>query len=176
MKRLARYLATVGGSTALIVAMTAGTPADARSPHPRTVLSFDTMFANVAPFIGAPGAIRGVNAAPLPWKIGDSHGTLSSNGQLDIDVDRLTLANDPSVPAALRGTNPLPFFAAIVSCLSSSNGAEVTANVTTANFAASMPQGNASIRQKLTLPSPCVAPIVLVTSPNGGFWFATTGQ
>jgi hypothetical protein len=176
MTRFARYLATVGGSTALLVAMTAGTPADARSPHPRTVLSFDTMFADVAPFIGAPGAIRKVNAAPLPWKIGQSRGTLSSNGQLNIDVDGLTLANDPAVPAALRGTNPVPFFAAIVSCLSSSNGAEVTANIATANFAASMPRGNASIHQKLALPSPCVAPIILVTSPNGGVWFATTGQ
>ena len=84
-------------------------PADARSPHARTVLSFDTMFGNVAPFIGAPGAIRQVNAAPLPWKIGKSHGTLSSNGQLNIDVDGLTLANYPSVPAALRGTvSPRP--------------------------------------------------------------------
>jgi hypothetical protein len=176
MKRLARYLATVGGSTALLVAMTAGTPADARSPHPRTVLSFETMFANVAPFIGTPGAIRQVDAAPLPWKIGDSHGTLSSNGQLNVDVDGLTLADDPSIPASLRGRNPLPYFAATVSCLSSANGAQVTANVTTVNFRASMPRGNASIHQKLALPSPCLAPVVFVTSPNGGVWFATTGQ
>src|SRR5262249_32271314 len=70
------------------------------------VLKFDTAFANVSPFIGAAGAIRGVTAAPLPWAIGSIHGDLDASGQLTIAVDHLVLANAPSVSANLRGTNP----------------------------------------------------------------------
>ncbi|HEY6377567.1 MAG TPA: hypothetical protein VI316_00115 [Candidatus Dormibacteraeota bacterium] len=134
------------------------------------------MFGNHAPFIGVPGAIRGVTAAPLPWMIKSVHGELEANGQLDIDVDGLLLASDPSVPANLRGTNPVPFFAGVVSCLTTSNSAVTPANVTTANFKATMPSGTAHIHQKLTLPNPCVAPLVFVTSPSGGVWFAVTGN
>jgi hypothetical protein len=44
-----------------------------------------------------------------------------------------------------------------------------------ANFPATMPGGNAHLHQKLTLPRPCIAPVVLVTAPNGSPWFAATG-
>src|SRR5260221_212607 len=142
----------------------------------RDVLQFDKAFANVSPFIGPAGAISGVPAAGLPWHInGEVRGDLDANGQLSVDVDGLVLANDPSVPANLRGTNPVPAFAAAVTCRTDSNGAVVTTLTTTANFPAT-PQGNARIRATLALPSPCVTPYVFVTSPNGGVWFAVTGR
>jgi hypothetical protein len=161
-----------GAGTAVLVA----TPAGMGIPHVSDVLSFDTAFANVSPFIGAAGTIRGVTAAPLPWAVRSIHGDLDSNGQLTVDVDGLVLANDPAVPANLRGTNPVPMFAAIVSCLSSSGGKVVTANTTSANFKATMPGGNAFIHQRLSLPHPCAAPDIFVTSPNGGVWFTITGS
>jgi hypothetical protein len=34
--------------------------------------------------------------------------------------------------------------------------------------------GNAEIEAQLTLPQPCIAPLIFVTSP-GGAWFAATG-
>ncbi|TMC13018.1 MAG: hypothetical protein E6J41_01470 [Chloroflexi bacterium] len=142
----------------------------------RDVLQFDTAFANVSPFIGAAGAIRGVTAAPLPWAVRSIRGDLDANGQLTVDVDHLVLANDPAVPANLRGTNPVPFFAAIVSCETAVNGAVAVSNVTSANFTATMPGGNAFIHQRLSLPAPCAAPDVFITSPNGGVWFAVTGS
>jgi hypothetical protein len=40
------------------------------------------------------------------------------------------------------------------------------------------PEGDARIEATLTLPTPCVAPIVFVTSGTGappGSWFAATG-
>jgi hypothetical protein len=40
--------------------------------------------------------------------------------------------------------------------------------------AASEGGGNADIEADLSLPQPCIAPIVFVTSP-GGAWFATIG-
>jgi hypothetical protein len=54
------------------------------------------------------------------------------------------------------------------------SGAPVTVNVSTAAFAAS-PDGNSKIEDRLTLPQPCIAPIIFVTSP-GNAWFATTGN
>jgi len=142
----------------------------------RDVLQFDTAFANVSPFIGAAGAISGVTAAPLPWHInGEVRGDLDANGELRVDVDGLVLANDPSVPANLRGTNPVPDFAAVVTCRTASAGMVVTMQTTTANFPAT-PEGDARIRATLALPSPCVTPYVFVTSPNGGVWFAVTGR
>ena len=174
MNRFVRSLAALGGMALLALGLAA--PATADSPPVRDVLSFDTAFANVSPFIGAAGTIRGVTAAPLPWAVRSIHGDLDSNGQLTIDVDGLVLANDPAVPANLRGTNPVPFFAAVVSCLSSSGGKVVTANRTTANFKATMPGGDAFIRARVALPHPCAAPDVFVTAPNGGAWFTITGS
>ena len=76
---------------------------------------------------------------------------------------------------ALQGTNPIPDFRAIVSCQSiGADGTATVANVSTAPFPAS-PTGNADINATVSLPSPCIAPIVFVTSP-GGAWFAATGS
>jgi hypothetical protein len=175
MNRLVRSLVALGGTLLLGVAAAPLTSAAAADMAPaREVMSFDTAFANVAPFIGAGGAIRGITAAPLPWAVRSLRGELDSNGQLRVDVDRLVLANDPAVPANLRGTNPVPAFAAIVSCETATNGKVAVANVTTGNFPAT-PAGNAVIRQRIALPAPCAAPDVFVTSPNGGVWFAVTG-
>jgi hypothetical protein len=46
--------------------------------------------------------------------------------------------------------------------------------VSTAPFPASA-TGDADINATVSLPSPCIAPIVFVTSP-GGAWFAATGS
>jgi hypothetical protein len=178
MKRL---WASVGALMITALALTAGL---ARSPAAsasgaatsRDIVEFQSMFGNHAPFIGSAGAVGGVAAAPLPWMVHSVRGDLNVDGELRIDVDGLVLANDPSVPASLRGTNPLPFFAAVVSCTTAANGVITTINVITANVAATIPGGNAHIDQKLTLPHPCVAPIVMVTAPGGGAWLAVTGS
>ena len=53
------------------------------------------------------------------------------------------------------------------------NGGAATRNVTTGDFPATT-AGDAEIEAAIELPSPCIAPIVFVTSP-GGAWFAVTG-
>ncbi len=176
MNRLVRSLVAFGGTLLLAFGLASQTSAAGDAMPVRDVLTFNTAFANVSPFIGAAGTIRNVTAAPLPWAIKSIHGDLDSDGRLNVDVDHLVLANSPAVPANLRGTNPVPFFAAIVSCETASNGAVVVKNVTTNNFPATMPGGNAEIHQRLALPQPCAAPDVFVTSPNGGVWFAATGS
>jgi hypothetical protein len=74
----------------------------------------------------------------------------------------------------LRGTNPVAEFKAIVSCLTSSGGTAQTVNIST-NTVPATPTGDARIREKVSLPTPCFAPIIFVTSP-GGAWFAVTGR
>ena len=71
------------------------------------------------------------------------------------------------------GSNPVPFFRAILSCLVPSGTTVTTVNLATGNFAANQ-DGDARIRATLSLPSSCVAPIVFVTSP-GLSWFAASG-
>ena len=179
-----RHLVLVGGITALLVGATGSTLAIASTAAPRAdqssarLLQFDTMFANVPPFIGATGRIRGVDAAGLPWMIHAVKGELDANGRLAIDVDGLVLADQAPVPPSLQGTNPVPFFAGVVSCLTSVNGSVGRRDVVSANFPASMPGGFAHIHQVLTLPRPCLAPVVFVTSPGptGEAWFTVSGS
>jgi hypothetical protein len=61
----------------------------------------------------------------------------------------------------------------VVSCLTA-DGA--IANVTTDAFPATtgLGGGDARVDVRLDLPDPCIAPIILVTSPAGP-WFAATG-
>jgi hypothetical protein len=178
MKRLWAYVGALGIAALALTAGFARSPAASASAATtgRDTVEFQSMFGNHAPFIGSAGAVRGVAAAGLPWMIHSVRGDLNVDGELRIDVDGLVLANDPSVPAGLRGTNPVPFFAAVVSCTTAANGVITTANFMTANFAATIPGGNARIDQRLMLPHPCVAPVVMVTAPGGTAWFAVTGN
>lgn len=140
------------------------------------VLQFNTMIGVPRPYTGAANAIRGVPGGGLPWVIEFGSGKLSPDGNLDILVKGLVIdPNDPAAIAAGRaGINPSPTFKAIVSCLSKdSAGMATTVNVSTGLFPADA-QGNAHIQDTVSLPEPCIAPIVFVTSP-GGAWFAATG-
>src|SRR5262249_45968916 len=104
-------------------------------------------------------------------------GSLSRDGHLLVRIRGLILANHPSVPVSLRGTNPFPAFRAVVSCLSiGPDGAAAIANVSTGDFTASS-SGNSEIDARVSLPRPCIAPIVLVTGPGGAeLWLAVTGR
>jgi hypothetical protein len=131
------------------------------------------MFAVDGPFVGTTNPVRDVPGGGLPWQIESARGELRTNGEVRVRVDGLVLLDGPPVPQDLQGTNPVPAFRAIVSCLTIVNGAVATSNVSTEPFPAS-PEGDAKIKAKVALPDPCVAPIVFVTSPTGS-WFAATG-
>jgi len=149
--------------------------ASAASADPGTILRFDTMAPVTGPYVGAANPIRGLPGGGLPWMIDGGSGSLSRDGRLVVRVRDLVLANRAPVPAALRGTNPVPQFKAIVSCQTiAANGSAAVANVSTGGFPASR-EGDSTIRATVKLPHPCIAPIVFVTSP-GGAWFAATGN
>ncbi|HEX5502409.1 MAG TPA: hypothetical protein VFW96_07275 [Thermomicrobiales bacterium] len=139
-----------------------------------TILEFKRMAPVTGPFVGAANPIRGVPGGGLPWIISEGRGELSADGHLEVRVRGLVLARMAPVPANLQGVNPVPNFRAIVSCLSiDAMGNPTTVNVTTDPFPAST-TGDAEIEAWVSLPHPCIAPIVFVTSPTGA-WFAATG-
>ena len=141
----------------------------------KQVLKFETMVGVVEPFTGAANAIRGVPGGGLPWELDRAHGKLRSDGRLDVRVEGLVLARRAPVPANLQGTNPIPQFRGLVSCLTvADDGSARTVNVQTDPVNASA-DGDARIRAQVALPDPCIAPIVFVTSPTGA-WFAATGR
>lgn len=137
------------------------------------VLKFDTMVGVDGPFVGTTNPVRDVPGGGLPWQIERGRGELSADGEVRVNVDGLVLLDGAPVPEALQGTNPVPAFQAVVSCLTIANGAVATSNVATEPFPAS-PEGDAKIKATVALPEPCLAPIVFVTSPTGQ-WFAATG-
>jgi hypothetical protein len=179
MKRIVYLALVVALFSAVLFAASAGQGAQAKEPK---ILEFDTMIGVPRPYTGAANAIRGVPGGGLPWVIGSAHGELKQSGKLEIEVTGLVFdPNDAAVPADRKGANTIPNFKAIVSCQSKdATGAAVIANVETGLFSATTGLataggGNAKIEAQLTLPQPCIAPIIFVTSPTGA-WFAVTGK
>ena len=146
-----------------------------------TIMEFDSMAGVPRPYTGATNAIRNIPGGGLPWVINAATGELKQSGDLEVKVTGLVIdPNDPAAIAAGRaGTNPSANFMAIVSCQTVSAGAATVVNVSTGLFPATIGLataggGNAKIEAHLDLPSPCIAPIIFVTSPTGA-WFAATG-
>jgi hypothetical protein len=176
MRKISWLLAAIGSAALVSVAAVQGVAASPQ-PGPATVLKFDTMAPVTGPYVGPANPVRGVPGGGLPWVLTAGNGSLKRDGHLLVKVRGLVLANQAPVPAALRGTNPFPNFRAIVSCQSigAGNTATVT-NVSTGDFKATM-SGNSRIDARVSLPHPCIAPIVFVTGPTGvGVWFAITGS
>ena len=141
---------------------------------PRTILAFKTMYGVDGPFL-EPNAIRGVPGDEAPWEIAKAKGSLDTEGHLKIRVRGLVFKDDPLVqPPELIGTNDEPEFRGLVSCLTEQGDAVVEANVITAGFPATE-SGDSFIHDKVELPNPCVAPIIMVLAGSEEKWFAVTG-
>lgn len=150
----------------------------------REILRFDTMYAVNGPFVShAPAqstdpTIRDVLGDSLPWKINKSiKGVLTANGTLKIQVRGLVFPDRP---------NDEENFRALVSCQTVENNAIIVKNLITGPFRTGgrnnnpnlIAKGNADIKTRLSLPRPCVAPIVMILNGDGqvgNFWFAVTG-
>lgn len=164
---------------ALILALSAVSFAGSVSPasaDESKLLEFNSMVGVPRPYTGAANAIRGVPGGGLPWVIEFGKGKVSPEGKVDVKVKGLVFdPNDQAViDRGLAGINTVPSFKVIISCLSrDADGNPITVNVSTALFPADA-AGNAHIKDTVTLPQPCIAPILFVTSP-GGAWFASTG-
>jgi hypothetical protein len=167
MHRVRKYLFGLGAMAAAL-AMALVPAVGAAASDEGTILEFDSMVGVSGQFVGPNGTpVRGLHGGGLPWEITSGQGQVDSEGNVEVEVRGLVLANTPPVPPNLRGTNPVNNFRVVVSCLDA-NG-RVT-NVATGQFPAS-PQGDSEIETTVQLPQTCRAPIVFVTSPTLA-WFA----
>ena len=149
-----------------------GSVSTASAKEPK-ILEFDTMVGVPAGLTGAQsqGPLRGISGGGIPWTLSSARGELSVSGHLEIEVQGLVLAAGSNA-----GSNPAAVFRALVSCVKSNGTFD---NILTEPFpattgAASAGGGNAKIETNVSLPEPCIAPIIFVTN-NGGSWFAATG-
>jgi len=142
--------------------------------EPRLMLAFRSMYGVDGPFIGDANAIRGIPGDEAPWEIARSvKGFLSTDGHLVISVRGVVFKNDPLVPPDLVGKNDETAFRGAVSCLTE-DPAKPTMNVISDGSPADA-DGNSFIDARLTLPNPCVAPIVFVLAGSEDKWFSVTG-
>jgi len=151
----------------------AGSATTATAQEPK-ILEFDTMVGTTAGLTGAQSqaSLRGINGGGIPWMLTSAHGELKTSGKLEIQVVGLVLAAGTNA-----GSNPSAVFRGLVSCVKSDGSVQ---NILTEAFPAttglaSAGGGNATIATTVSLPQPCLAPIVFVTN-NGGAWFAVTGN
>lgn len=165
---------------------TAAASAASTSNGVDTVFEFERLTGVPRPYTGATNAIRGVPGGGLPWVVSKKgEAKLLENGLLRVEVEGLVF--DPNdavvISRGLAGQNTVASFKAIVSCqtVQQTDAGPVAAvvNVETGLFPAttgpaSEGGGDATIEQMVTLPQPCIAPIVFVTSPAGA-WFAASG-
>jgi hypothetical protein len=147
----------------------AGSVSTAAAKGPK-VLKFNSMVGIPVGLTGAQSLVplRNINGGGAPWTIGEASGELRANGHLEITVQGLVLAT--------TGSNPIGNFRGLVSCVNADGS---FSNIQTDLFPATMGPasaggGNAEIIADITLPQPCIAPIIFVTS-GGGNWFAATG-
>jgi len=133
--------------------------ASAHEAH--ALVRFDSM-STVAPSQVSTVNDRGIVAGGKPWAITSGTGELDSNGALHVSVTGLVI---PVAP--FNGTNPVPAFGAIVSCITTHHQ---VVNVFAGTFPTNS-SGNATIDATVSLPHPCTQAVVFVTSPTGA-WFA----
>ena len=175
MRKLRWILAATAGVALLGAVAAQAVAASPEGTGPATILTFDKMAPVTGPYVGSANPVRGLAGGGLPWMITSATGSLRQDGHVLVIVRGLVLADAPPVPAALRGTNPVPDFRAIVSCQAIGAGSTATVeNVSTGTFPADM-AGNSKIDATVTLPRPCIAPVIFVTAPNSA-WFAATGS
>jgi hypothetical protein len=161
MGRFRTTIVALAGALSLVV----GGAAVASADEGGTLLSFHSMTTVTGAAVGAVND-RGITGGGKPWQITAGSGELDRNGHLHVSVTGLVI---PVAP--FNGTNPLGQFAAIVSCETPHHG---IVNILTAPVATSS-VGNATIDTTVSLPHPCIRPIVFVTSA-GGSWFAMSNR
>lgn len=148
MRLSPRFLVPLGVAAAIAVAAPAVSGATDGPPE-RVILRSELIGSTPAP--DGP-TLFGVGPGTSPWVSRPGRVRVTSAGGVDIRVRRLVI---PIAPA--NGTNPVPQISASVVC----DGA-VAATTAPVPFDTA---GNASIETSVALPSPCLAPAVLL-HPN----------
>src|SRR5690349_15709511 len=117
MRGKLRVVAAMSAVAALGIPTAAASPARHGHHGGPSLLRFDTMAPVTEPFTGTDHPVRGVAGGGLPWELDRARGELRADGRLDVRVEGLVLARRDPVPPETQGTNPVPQFGAVVSCL-----------------------------------------------------------
>ena len=128
--------------------------------HGGDVLRSDLFGSQVAP---TGPVLFGVSPGDAPWVIARGEARVRRNGRVKVRVEGLVIPTPPS-----NGTNPLSNIAASVYC-----GGTLVATTDPVPFS---PAGDARIDAtlKAAVPSPCLAPAVLLNPAPGGVVAART--
>jgi hypothetical protein len=105
--------------------------------------------------------VAGVTGAGHAWSLEEGRAKLFSDGRVNLRVEGLVLSPE--------GTQPVPNGSVIVSCNSGGAG-----NVVQSGPVPLSAHGDARFNGVLTLPSPCLAPVIFFGSTTGA-WFAVSG-
>lgn len=102
--------------------------------------------------------VAGVASGGAPWMVSESEFNVNSNGQVQVQVQGLLIASG----AAANTVGPVTMVAAALVC------GDVVAGTTPSAPLSS--HGNATMQGTILIPSPCIAPAVLVevTQTTGG--------
>jgi len=129
--------------------------------------------------IGAPGAgrpVRTVNSGGVPWVVSAGSDTrLTGDGRLRADIRGLLITG---TGGALDGTTgPVTQVVAALTCTNAATGDTGAPSIVATAAAPLSAAGNARIDDRIMVPSPCIAPIVLIRA-NGaaGPWIAGSGS
>jgi hypothetical protein len=171
--RLTRRLVVVGVAvfTVTLGVATTTVAASARSAG-HSPVRHGTVFRST--LIGRPAAasldvaIRGVVPGAVPWALTQGATRVSSAGRLSLHVEGLVITGTGT---HLDGTTgPVTKVVASLTC----DGA--TPAIVSTGAVPLSAGGDARIDQRVAVPSPCLAPIVLVrANSSSGPWIAATG-
>lgn len=108
-----------------------------------------------------PGStIGGIASGGAPWIVARGEASVNGNGKLEVEVHGLLLTT--GAPANLVGTTgPVQMVAASLVC--GGSGGAVAASTDAVPLSGA---GNAELKDKITVPATCIAPIVLVRAFN----------
>ena len=110
--------------------------------------------------------VRGVGGGGAPWVVAEGEAELDSDGDLEVEVEGLLITGTGGAADGTIGS--VTDVAASLTC----EGAGVVA--TTGVFPLSA-AGDAEIEDEITIPSPCVGPIILIRIGATGHWIAASG-
>jgi hypothetical protein len=121
-----------------------------------------------ADLVGLPAAgtvFAGVTGAGHAWSVEEGNAKLFSDGRVLVNVEGLVLSPE--------GTQPAANARIAVSCNGGATSDDIVRSDPLHPVPLSQPDGDLHFNQRLTLPSPCMNPVIFVTSVGGG-WFART--
>ena len=105
--------------------------------------------------------VRGLQPGGLPWVVGSAKAEVKASGKVEVKFTDLLFAPG----TALAGTNTIGTMRVVVSCLTESGA---VANVATDPFPVTtgVAGGDGKVEASLALPTPCLAPLIFVTTPT----------